>query len=48
MVTYNLHAFDVARPFFLVLATFFEPAAGLGVAAATNTAAGGALLTSTS
>jgi len=48
MVTYNLHAFDVARPFFLVLATFFEPAAGLGVAAATNTAAGGALLNSTS
>src|SRR5262249_30380833 len=48
MVTYNLHAFDVARPFFLVLATFFEPAAGLGVAAATSTAAGGALLNSTS
>src|SRR6516164_11543112 len=46
MVTYNLHAFDVARPFFL--ATFFEPAAGLGAAAATRTAAGGALLNSTS
>jgi hypothetical protein len=45
MVTHNLHAFDVARPFFLVLATFFEPAAGLGVAAATNA---GALLNSTS
>src|SRR6516164_1778388 len=47
MVTYNLHAFDVARPFFLVVAVFFDLAAGLGAAAATSTAAG-ALLNSTS
>src|SRR5215472_14996760 len=39
------HAFDVARLFFLVLAGFFKPAAGLGPAAATST---GALLNSTS
>src|SRR5262249_61929924 len=48
MVTYNLHAFDVARPFFLVVAVFFDLAAGFGAAAATSTAAGGALLNSTS
>src|SRR5262245_25018321 len=49
MVTYNLHAFDVAWPFFfLVVAVFFDLAAGFGAAAATNTAAGGALLNSTS
>src|SRR5215831_12143559 len=45
MVMYNLHAFDVARPFFLVLAGFFKPAVGLGAAAATSI---GALLNSTS
>src|SRR5262249_1207921 len=44
MVAYSLHAFDVARPFFLALATFFEPATGFGVAAATSL---GALLNST-
>src|SRR5262249_3710540 len=45
MVMPTLHAFDVARPFFLLLAGFFKPAAGLGAAAATSI---GALLNSTS
>jgi hypothetical protein len=45
ILAYELHAFDVARVFFLVLAGFFKPAAGLGAAAATSI---GALLNSTS
>src|SRR5262245_63539734 len=37
MVTYNLHAFDVAWPFFVFFVTFFDLAAGLGVAVGAST-----------